>query len=280
MADSTKVESKLPTLPRNPMPSHPDSAAAAPPGFPFRRAWQACLAWLGDVPIPDPDLRANAVLIQVLGALGALGLGLGALMRALGPAPLPPGPGRVLILSAVLLALGPVLVRLGHFRGSLGCISAALFVNVGAAMIGGGVTHGLGLTREAVIPLAIAALLLDRRTLWGMYGLIVAICTLGMAREHGLLGPAVHYPVAVPPFGAFGSTVIVFLFITVNILLYALVVVPVRKLRTIADEVSLGAMDAPEFPTAGTEEMASLGQSFNRMRRSLVEALAMLQDAS
>ena len=215
MADSTKVESKLPTLPRNPMPSHPDSAAAAPPGFPFRRAWQACLAWLGDVPIPDPDLRANAVLIQVLGALGALGLGLGALMRALGPAPLPPGPGRVLILSAVLLALGPVLVRLGHFRGSLGCISAALFVNVGAAMIGGGVTHGLGLTREAVIPLAIAALLLDRRTLWGMYGLIVAICTLGMAREHGLLGPAVHYPVAVPPFGAFGSTVIVFLFITV-----------------------------------------------------------------
>ena len=70
----------------------------------------------------------------------------------------------------------------------------------------------------------------------------------------------------------------VFLFITVNFLLYTLVVRPVRKLRSIADKVSLGAMDAPEFSAAGTEEMTSLGQSFNRMRRSLVEALAMLQE--
>jgi HAMP domain-containing protein len=37
-------------------------------------------------------------------------------------------------------------------------------------------------------------------------------------------------------------------------------------------------MDAPEFSGAGSKEIASLGQSFNRMRRSLVEALKMLQD--
>jgi protein-histidine pros-kinase len=69
----------------------------------------------------------------------------------------------------------------------------------------------------------------------------------------------------------------VFLFVIVNALLVALVVRPVRKLAAIADQVSLGTMDAPEFPTQGTDEIAALGRSFNRMRRSLVEALNLLQ---
>jgi protein-histidine pros-kinase len=71
--------------------------------------------------------------------------------------------------------------------------------------------------------------------------------------------------------------VFLFLFLTVNILLFTLVVRPVRKLATIADQVSLGTMDAPDFPTQGGDEIAALGLSFNRMRRSLVEALNMLQ---
>jgi HAMP domain-containing protein len=69
----------------------------------------------------------------------------------------------------------------------------------------------------------------------------------------------------------------VFLFIAVNISLVLMVVRPVRKLAQIADQVSLGAMDAPEFPAKGRDEIATLGTSFNRMRRSLVEALNMLQ---
>ena len=68
-----------------------------------------------------------------------------------------------------------------------------------------------------------------------------------------------------------------FLFLTVNILLVTLVVRPVRKLAAIADQVSLGSLDAPEFPTRGSDEITALGLSFNRMRRSLVEALNMLQ---
>jgi HAMP domain-containing protein len=68
-----------------------------------------------------------------------------------------------------------------------------------------------------------------------------------------------------------------FLFLTVNLLLVFLVARPVRRLATIADQVSMGAMDAPEFPTKGGDEIAALGASFNRMRRSLVEALKMLQ---
>lgn len=68
-----------------------------------------------------------------------------------------------------------------------------------------------------------------------------------------------------------------FLFLTVNLLLIALIVTPVRKLAAIADQVSLGTLDAPEFPIRGNDEITALGQSFNRMRRSLVEALNMLQ---
>jgi len=68
----------------------------------------------------------------------------------------------------------------------------------------------------------------------------------------------------------------VVLFVALNLMLATLVLQPVRKLGTIADEVSLGNLQAPEFPSQGRDEMAALGRSFNRMRRSLVEALGML----
>ena len=68
-----------------------------------------------------------------------------------------------------------------------------------------------------------------------------------------------------------------FLFIAVNVSLVLMVVRPVRKLAQIADQVSLGTLDAPEFPAKGSDEIAFLGISFNRMRCSLVEALNMLQ---
>src|SRR5580658_924604 len=68
----------------------------------------------------------------------------------------------------------------------------------------------------------------------------------------------------------------VVLFITLNIMLSTLVIRPIKKLGGIADQVSLGKMDAPEFPAQGSDEMAALGQSFNRMRRSLAEAIHML----
>ncbi len=67
------------------------------------------------------------------------------------------------------------------------------------------------------------------------------------------------------------------LFLALNLVLKLLVFDPMRTLATIADAVSLGNMDAPAFPTAGRDEMTTLGRSFNRMRRSLVEALQMLE---
>jgi protein-histidine pros-kinase len=69
----------------------------------------------------------------------------------------------------------------------------------------------------------------------------------------------------------------VVLFLLVNLMLVTLVIRPIKKLGTIADEVSLGNLDAPEFPARGRDEMAALGRSFNRMRRSLVEAMGMLE---
>ena len=68
-----------------------------------------------------------------------------------------------------------------------------------------------------------------------------------------------------------------FLFLALNLLLALLVVRPVRKLALIADEVSKGNMEAPDFASTGGDEISTLGASFNRMRRSLVEAMKMLQ---
>jgi HAMP domain-containing protein len=68
-----------------------------------------------------------------------------------------------------------------------------------------------------------------------------------------------------------------FQFLALNLLLALLVVRPVRRLAGIADEVSKGNMEAPDFPSKGGDEISTLGTSFNRMRRSLVEAMNMLQ---
>ena len=65
-------------------------------------------------------------------------------------------------------------------------------------------------------------------------------------------------------------------FLVVNILLYQLVVKPVRRIAKIADQVSLGEVSAEEFPHGGASEIASVTRSFDRMRKSLEKALRML----
>jgi protein-histidine pros-kinase len=70
----------------------------------------------------------------------------------------------------------------------------------------------------------------------------------------------------------------VFLFVVGNILMTTLVVRPVVKLSTIADQVSKGNMEAPEFPARGGDEIAELGVSFNRMRISLRKAILALRE--
>jgi protein-histidine pros-kinase len=45
----------------------------------------------------------------------------------------------------------------------------------------------------------------------------------------------------------------------------------------VAKDVSLGKMDAEEYVKSGSDEVATLSMSLNRLRRSIDEALKMLQ---
>jgi HAMP domain-containing protein len=65
-------------------------------------------------------------------------------------------------------------------------------------------------------------------------------------------------------------------FLVVNVLLYRLVVRPVRQIAKVADQVSLGDTSAAEFPKHGAAEIVSVAHSFDRMRKSLEKALHML----
>ncbi len=77
-----------------------------------------------------------------------------------------------------------------------------------------------------------------------------------------------------------GSLVVVFAVIIVilNLMLRAIVISPVTHMSRIADEVSKGNMEAPEFVERGGDEISVLAASFNRMRRSLEKAMKMLED--
>ena len=72
--------------------------------------------------------------------------------------------------------------------------------------------------------------------------------------------------------------VFVFIMIVLNILLRYAIVLPVVRLSQLADEVSKGRMDMPEFSfeTYGGE-IDMLSASFNRMRRSLSKAMDLIE---
>jgi HAMP domain-containing protein len=62
-----------------------------------------------------------------------------------------------------------------------------------------------------------------------------------------------------------------------NLVLHFVIIRPIRRMSAIASEISLGNAAAPEFTVSGNDEIASLAQSFNRMRRSLANAMQMLE---
>jgi protein-histidine pros-kinase len=68
------------------------------------------------------------------------------------------------------------------------------------------------------------------------------------------------------------------IFVVLNLMLMFIVVNPVRKLARVADDVSLGKIETAEFDVKGKDEIAVLAQSFNRMKKSLAQALKMLDE--
>ena len=96
----------------------------------------------------------------------------------------------------------------------------------------------------------------------------------------------VSVPMALPLAGAranlvsaLGMLLAVFLgiMLMVNLLLQAFVIGPVTRMSRTATAVSLGqSTETDDFPTTGRDEMSELGRAFNRMRRSLDQAVKML----
>jgi HAMP domain-containing protein len=77
----------------------------------------------------------------------------------------------------------------------------------------------------------------------------------------------------------FGGLAAVFLatLLLLNLVLHFMIIRPIRQMSSIAEQVSMGDNEAPVFKTTARDEIASLAQSFNRMRRSLVNAMQMLE---
>ncbi len=61
--------------------------------------------------------------------------------------------------------------------------------------------------------------------------------------------------------------------LALNLLVGWTVVRPVRRLTRSAERLSGGQFDEPELADAGSDEMARLASSFNRLRRSLESAM-------
>lgn len=76
--------------------------------------------------------------------------------------------------------------------------------------------------------------------------------------------------------GSMGAIFLVLLVI-LNVLLSRLVITPVTRMSKIAEAVSMGDNSQPEYTLATSDEIGSLSKSFNRMRRSLDNAMKMLE---
>jgi protein-histidine pros-kinase len=77
-------------------------------------------------------------------------------------------------------------------------------------------------------------------------------------------------------FVGIATAIFLVLLILLNILLKRYVTSPVNKMAKIAEAYSMGETSIPEFEYAGSDEVASLSRSFNRMRRSLDLAMKYL----
>jgi HAMP domain-containing protein len=66
--------------------------------------------------------------------------------------------------------------------------------------------------------------------------------------------------------------------VVIDLGLYYIVIVPLRRLSKTADLVSKGDLSQPEFTVKGKDEIAEVTSSFNRMYVSLIKAMKMLEE--
>ena len=66
--------------------------------------------------------------------------------------------------------------------------------------------------------------------------------------------------------------------VVLNLMLHYIVIKPVRVMSGAADKISLGDLDVEEIKVSGSDEIGLLGRSFNRMHRSLSNAVQLLDE--
>ena len=121
------------------------------------------------------------------------------------------------------------------------------------------------------------------KTMLDLYG---SANGFGWKMEEVIGAQIVSVPMSVPiaraekTFTAFmGSLALVFvaIFVLLNVMLYTMVIRRVTNLAGIADQVSLGNLEAGEFKSKSRDEIGTLTEAMGRMKASLVQAMKMLE---
>jgi len=73
------------------------------------------------------------------------------------------------------------------------------------------------------------------------------------------------------------SLVAVIVLVVLDAVLIATVIRPVARLSRAADEISKGKLEVEDLSAGGKDEISNLAASFNRMQRSLVRAMKMIE---
>ena len=74
------------------------------------------------------------------------------------------------------------------------------------------------------------------------------------------------------------SIIFIAIVVLLNLFLHLLVVQPIRLMSRTAEQVSTGDLTAAELKETGRDELSVLAASFNRMRRSVENAMRMIED--
>jgi len=93
-----------------------------------------------------------------------------------------------------------------------------------------------------------------------------------------VFGFGLRMEAAVVAFAAVWPVLLVTVAVVLNLLLWWMFIRPVTRISALADRISLGAVDAPDFVARGRDEIGSLAESLTRMRRSLAQAMKMLDE--
>ncbi|WP_426955527.1 c-type heme family protein [Muricoccus radiodurans] len=73
------------------------------------------------------------------------------------------------------------------------------------------------------------------------------------------------------------AAVFLVMLLLLNLLLHFVVIRPIQQMTAAAERAAGGDLDTPEFTAEGRDEISSLARSFNLMRRSLVNAMKLLE---